>query len=269
MFGCIIKEEKMIRGFPKYIADPSKKVMRTFDRLIPVGGVKITGTDPDHLLNHVDVNDIDLATREDVEYRVFADETFIQTIEEHKTIKKGTDLDRNFSVYSYVKGDLVSFTTFFEWLDNPDGYEKNDFLRSWWIDSKYQGTKYARFIILDLYILLSLSGIANKIYAYGKTTESSITNENVIVGDKSSVCGHTSTEDMNKVSAAGGSFIKIRKIITTEVGNFTVGDWDCDAYRKLDKKKFIMSVYGVDDATATKRIDSVNSAVNAISKLTI
>lgn len=232
--------------------------LRTYDRLIPAGGLELQNFDAGTTYNikHVDGNDIDTIVRSDIENRLY-NEPATPEFMEHRQIDKGTIFGKQHLVYSYVDGNFVLYARYLEILDSPHGYGEKDFLSERWVHPDYRGTKFVRMLATELASILFLSGVANHVYGFMKTEKT----------DKSlpeSSLNTCSFYNLGKDEHPSLVFVQVPKLISTDAGWFAVVELDGGAFRALSLKNFIYEFYGYDLETVNKRYDSIMSAVGKV-----
>lgn len=139
-----------------------------FSRLIPEEGVKVYPG-----IWYVDVNDIPRGLRISTKEFFFTDKMYGPSVspDVQVVIQKGNKRGTRYCVYAFLLGKPVGNIIFQEYLDNPHGYGKNDFLYHKWIYPDYRHLKESRYIISDLMHIMFVSGAAARLYCYLNMTD--------------------------------------------------------------------------------------------------
>ena len=223
--------------------------LNNFQRFIPTTGIQIY---PD--IYYYDINDIKEKTR--IYYKQFFefDKEYKPLTQRGRKMNRGSNINRKYCSYVYKKKSLIGLILFFEYLDNPDGYGKNDFRYTKLIMPKYRRTKYSRYAGADLVHLIFVSGLANRLYTYNVANKTSGTYIDRI--DLSAPC-------MGKVYSTDGpvqEYMKITKDIETPYGPYVILEFNGEIYNNMNLKKYFMAVPGRTEELADKWIKQMNEA---------
>lgn len=223
--------------------------LNKFHRFIPTKGIKIF---PDIL--YVDINDI--SEEKKFFYKNFfeSDKDYEPLAKKGREIPHGSNIDRKYCSYVFKKDSLIGIILFFEYLDNPDGYGKDDFRYTKLIMPEYRKTKYSRYAGSDMIHMILVSGIAKRLYTY--SVENKKTGTYIERIDLNAPC-------MGKVYPTDGpvqQYMLISKEIKTVYGNYVILEFNGDIYNSMNLKKYFLTVPGRTEQLAEKWIKQMNHA---------
>jgi len=227
-------------------------------RLIPTGGLFI---EPNvWYYDHYDVSADEVKSK-----RKFfdEDEQYKDLSSRISSIRRGTTIGRKFSVYVTREGEKIGNIEFVEYLDNPDGYGKDDFMAIKWIYPNFRNTKYSRYAAADLIHFLFKSGIAKRIYHY-TPVKSLVGNYYTMVDARLPCVGKIYPED-----GPVQQYFFIRKTMETPSDKFALVEFNGESYLNMDLKQYIFftSAKTVPEHKIDKWMERMDLAAAEISRL--
>lgn len=224
--------------------DSWKYKFRTYNRLLPETGVVVYSG-----ICFKDVNDIKFETRQHVKMLKVTDPVQKQLWDHRHSIKRGSKINRRFSVYVYKKEELIGSINFSEILDNPHGFGKDDFHITKRIFPEFQGTKYSRYAAGNLIHILFLSNIANNIYCYLPAKVGTVRKNFLDELDTTTPCiGSIGPQDGLYI----GRYVHIEKKFRTKWGDYILLRHDGHIYRSMDLIKYYMGLTGKTKETVSE-----------------
>jgi hypothetical protein len=226
-----------------------------FDRFLPAGGASVYPS-----IWYYDANDIG------EEIRIKNQEFFLNDIEykplfdRGKAIFKGSCVGKRVCVYVYRANELLGSIPFYEFLDNPHGYGKGDFLiATKRIYPEYRRTKYSRYAFSDIMHILFCSGIANRLYMYTRTIAPHGSFYDRV--DRNLPC-------MGEVYDTDGSelqrYILIKAEFPTPYGNYMLVEFNGEIYKKTDLEAYFMASPGRDMETVKRWLREMNAIAESV-----
>jgi hypothetical protein len=149
------------------ISDKTVKIKpKTMDRLIPAGGVEIS-LDDGTVLKYIDSNDLPRSFRDSI----------IETIKNNPYpndsahIAKGSSIGKTFRVFVFIQDQPIIVYSFYERTGGDFGYGVGDFQLNKYVFPEYQRDPISRAASVNLFMIISHSGIMKKIYSFMKANE--------------------------------------------------------------------------------------------------
>jgi hypothetical protein len=224
-----------------------KNELTPFNRLIPKGGVKV-------YLQYFDVNDTPHSTRKYMKNVVSKDKEYIPFFEHRHLIKRGNVVDRRYGVYIYHNESLVGNFIFYEYLDSPFGYSKNDFYYIKWVMPEYRNSNYSRYASGDLMHMLFLSQAAERLYALPIAKNGKLDPKQPCIGSI-----HKSDGPVNQ------KFILRKQIIHTEWKDYILSEYNAKIYKSMNLKTYLG--YNYTEEVAKDWIERMDEAANKVKEV--
>lgn len=228
--------------------------LRTFDRLIPSNGIIIS---PDIL--YLDVNDVPTEERLKQRNILMSWEINKNLLERSKAIYKGSDINRQFCVYTYKSGKPMLHIHFTEILDNPHGYGKNDFLMHKIVFPDFMGSKYVRYAGGDMIHMMFVSNLANRLYVYTPAIKSNSKIFIERIQPNIPCVGVTFPSDKTAIIYAS-----IKMEFDTEAGHYILVEFNGDIYRSMDIKSYLMAPPNRTEEKVNRWIEEMNRAASLL-----
>lgn len=229
--------------------------LNNFNRFIPKNGIQVYPN-----VRYYDINDISEKTR--LYYKQFfeKDKEYKPLTHRGRKMARGTIISRKYCSYVYKKENLIGLILLFEYLDNPDGYGKNDFRYTKLIMPEYRGTKYSRYCGADIMHMVFTSNFIKRLYTYAVANKKHGTYVDRI--DLKAPC-------MGIVYPSDGSiqeYMKITKSLETPYGPYVILEFNGDLYNNTDLKKYFLAAPGRTEELADKWIKQMNLAASIVKK---
>jgi len=205
--------------------------LSSFDRLLPSEGTTIYPG-----VNYRDVNDISANVRRGVKQVFRYDSVYQKLHNQGYSISKGSKIGRRYCLYatSVKDEDIIGTIILTEYLDNPDGYGRDDFWYNKWIFPRYRQQHESRCVSGDTMHMMSLSGVANHLYCYPYSK--SRNNFALFRHDRSLPCASPIYDsDGPEIQ----SYIIVRKEFDTIYGPRFLMEMNCEMYRTMDRVAYM------------------------------
>lgn len=222
-----------------------------FQRFLPKEGVQVYPN-----VFYYDINDIDHKLR--MYYKQFFeyDKEYRPLTQRGRKMDRGKNINKKYCSYIYKDDNLVGLILLFEYLDNPDGYGKNDYRYTKLIMPEYRGTKYSRYCGADIMHMVFVSGLAKRLYTYAVANKLVGTYVDQI--DLKAPC-------MGEVYESDGpiqEYMKITKKLKTPYGPYVILEFNGETYNKMDLKKYFLAAPGRTEEVAIKWIKEMDHAAS-------
>lgn len=196
------------------------------DRLLPEGGIEcIWKYRNTYIMKYVDVQDVTPNVISGVQ------SSYKETMEcSGSAVNKGSKSGRTFRIYIFQNDIPIGLFNFWEWLDSPLGYGKDDFLWQKYITPEYRYTFFARIATSDVFHLVFDSDVMNRLYTCMKVKEEGEGFWDIV--DKSNPF-------ISKLYPNDGPNVQkymwwSKFIIVPKVGRFGVMEVNGEAFKKMD-----------------------------------
>jgi hypothetical protein len=153
----------------------------------------------------------------------------------------GTNTKRNFCVYAYKGDKFVGSTILKEFLDNPDGYGERDFFYTKWIYPDFEQRKESRHMSGDLFYMLFMSNIADRMYSYAVGGPDTISRFFFDKVDVSAPCMPNRYASDNIMLQ---KYISVKKEFESNGQKYIILNFDGNEFRKLDHLGYFMAPGG-------------------------
>lgn len=221
-------------------------------RIIPKDGITISRHTHEGsiLLRYVDVEDVSEDNKKFfTDYYKTDKDPYLHMFD---TISMGYIMDRRARVHVFIDDKPMAIYSFNEYIDNPYGYGKGDFLMIKYPVTQYRHTKIVRFASTDLFHMMFKSGLMKRMYALApittEDTDSPLKKIDIKKAPCHSVVYHTDHKNVQK-------YIFISKVIEgLEVPNIKIGIFEIngDIYNSMNILDYYNAAGGYSSVAAKK-----------------
>ena len=213
-----------------------------FHRLLPEGGVTIRIYDN---IVFVDVNDLDRNERLRSKVYLREDKFYSVMLNEMKGIKRGSIIDRRYCVYVRKGSQYIGRGILTEFLDNPNGYGKNDFNYTKLVYPEFVGGIYSRYLTSTILYMMLRSNAAKTIYAYLRANPNADCHNTFFLNriDRTQPC-------VPLIHPGDSQDVQKFAIIRAEIGRlrfavlYLLVEYNGDIYRAMDQYDYISGATG-------------------------